>query len=132
MTIFGLTNKKPAELNNLNRAWNFTPKITDEKGCTNLGFQKSEKAWRLAKTGDIIQFKIAASKESPVENPAFIIINWNKPDIDKIEIKINGKEAIGEKAVRKAIETDSDGRPMLVIWLKFSSVEMVTVDINKK
>lgn len=132
MTIFGLTNKKPAELNDLNLAWNFAPKITDEKGCTNLGFQKSEKAWRLAKTGDIIQFKIAASKGSPVENPAFIIINWNNPDIDKIEIKINGKEAIGEKAVRKAIETDSDGRPMLVIWLKCSSVEMVTIDINMK
>ena len=132
MTIFGLTNKKPEELNDLNRAWNFAPKITDEKGCTNLGFQKSEKAWYLSKTGDIMQFKMAASKESPVENPAFVIRNWNIPDIDKLEIKINGKETIGEKNVRKGIETDFDGQPMLVIWLKYSSVEMVTIDINKK
>jgi hypothetical protein len=132
MTIFGLTGNKPTDLNSLNRAWNFAPEITDEKGCKNLGFQKSEKAWHLAKTANNMQFKIAATKESPFENPAFVIKNWNKPNTDNLEIKINGKEMIGENAVRKGIETDSDGQPMLVIWMKYSSVEMVSVDINMK
>jgi hypothetical protein len=132
MTIFGLTDKKPAELNNLNRAWNFTPKITGLKGCVDLGFQKNEKAWHLSKTSDIMQFKIEASKESPLENPAFVIKNWNKPKIDELEIKINGIEFMGEKAVRKGIETDTDGQPMLVIWLKLILHELVTFDINVK
>ena len=130
MTIFGLTGNKPAELNDLNRAWNFAPEITDEKGCTDLGYQKNEKAWHLSKTANVMQFKLAATKESPVENPVFVIKNWNKTNIDKLEIKINGKEISGQKAVRKGIETDSNGQAMLVIWLKYSSEEIVTIDIN--
>ena len=77
-----------------------------------------------------MQFKLAATKESPVENPAFVIKNWNKTNIDKLEIKINGKEISGQKSVRKGIETDSNGQAMLVIWLKYSSEEIVTIDIN--
>ena len=132
MTIFGLTEKKPEELTNLNRAWNFAPEIREIKGCILLGFQKSEKAWYLFKTGNNIQFKIAATPESPVENPVFVIKNWNKSDLGPLEIKINGKEVPDEKAVRKGIEIDTDGQPMLVLWLKFAAEEMVTFDLNEK
>ena len=129
-TIFGLTNKKPTDLNALNRAWNFAPEITDEKGCTDLGFQKSEKAYHLSKTASNMQFKIAATKESPVENPAFVIKNWKKSNICQLKVKINGQEITGDETIHKGIETDTDGQYMLVVWLNFSSDKTVTFNLE--
>ncbi|MDA3867538.1 MAG: LamG domain-containing protein [Salinivirgaceae bacterium] len=129
MTIFGLTNGKPSDLTNLNRSWNFAPAIADEIGCSNAIYVKSEKAYYLTKNADLIQFNILASNESPLVNPAFIIRNWNKP-LDKVEVKINGQVITDNKALKKGIEIDTDGKPMLVIWMKLVSENVSIFRIN--
>ena len=114
----------------MNRSWNFAPEIIDERGCAYNGYKKNEKAYHITKTSDLMQFRIAASKESPVVNPAFVIKNWDKAGTEQVDIKINGMVISDIKAVCKGIESDTDGKPMLVIWLKYSAEEHVSIEIK--
>jgi hypothetical protein len=129
MQIYGLTKAKPTELTNLNRSWNFAPEISNEKGCINLGYKKSEKAYILSKQSDIMQFQILASKESPLENPAYVIKNWGNKSIKGLQLKVNGQKISGKNDYKTGIETDVDGKQMLVIWLKLSAEKTTSLEI---
>lgn len=130
MVLYGLTNNSVDSLNRINRSWNFAPEITNEIGCSNLGFEKNEKAYHISKANDIMQFMIAATKESPIVNPAFVIKNWKKSNIGQLKVKINGQEITGDETIHKGIETDTGGQYMLVVWLNFSSDKTVTFNLE--
>jgi hypothetical protein len=88
--MYGLTDRQPAELTSLNRAWNFASVVTDTNGCVPLGYEKRERAFKFVKTGAVVSLKLQANQEQPLENPAFVIANWDSPNAN-ISLKLNGE-----------------------------------------
>ncbi len=130
MVMYGLTDKQPSELTSLNRTWNFAPAAMDVKGCEFGGYEKCERAFKLRKTGAAMSFKLSASKEQPLENPAFVIANWGSAD-SNVTLKINGQLKTRGQDFRAGIETDTDGTETLVIWLPLSATTPTSIEITK-
>ena len=131
MVMYGLTDKQPDELTSLNRSWNFAPAVTDTKGCDSLGYEKRERAFKFAKTTGPVAFTLRASKEQPLENPAFLIANWGSPD-SSVTLKINGQAKTQGVDYRAGIEVDTDGSYTLVLWLPLSTTEPVSIEVGGK
>ena len=74
-----------------------------------------------------MKFKIPASKESPIVNPAFVIINMDG-NIDNLEVEINNKKV----EFKKGIELDTEGNENLVIWIPYSSESDSSFKIHSK
>ncbi len=129
MVMYGLTDKQPDELTSLNRSWNFAPAVTDTNGCVSLGYEKRERAFKFAKTTGGVAFTLGASKEQPLENPAFIIANWGSPD-SSVTLKINGQAKTQGVDYQAGIELDTDGSYALVLWLTLSATETVSIEVD--
>jgi hypothetical protein len=129
MVMYGLTDKQPDELTSLNRSWNFAPAVTDTKGCDSLGYEKRERAFKFVKTTGRVAFTLRASKEQPLENPAFIIANWGSLD-SSVTLKINGQAKTHGVDYRAGIEVDTDGSYTLVLWLPLSTTETVSIEVG--
>jgi len=128
MVLYGLTDKQPAELTSLNRSWNFAPAVTDTNGCVSLGYERRERAFKFVKTGATVSFKLHASKEQPLENPAFVIANWGSAD-NNISLKVNGQTKSRGADYQAGIEVDTEGTDVLVIWMPLASSEAVSFEV---
>jgi len=126
MDIYGLTFDTPASLTSLNRSWNSAPEVADVNGCISLGYEKRERAYKFTRQDDAMSFKILATNEKPVSNLALVISNWKSNKADDISLTLNGKVLIPGKDFRKGIETDTDGKNELVLWLEYSSNDTTT------
>ena len=131
MVMYGLTDKQPGALTALNRSWNFAPEVTDTKGCAYLGYEKRERAFKFAKTNEVIASTVRATKEQPLENPAFVIANWGSRD-SSILLKVNGQTKSRGADYRTGIEVDTDGTYTLVIWMPLSVNETVAFEVGKE
>jgi hypothetical protein len=83
-------------------------------------------ACKQASTLSILEFELAASKDSPVVNPAFVIKNWG--DIDA-QLKIDGKETKCGKDFRTGLRHSLEGTD-LIVWLKIQSTEPVQISLS--
>jgi hypothetical protein len=129
LVIYGLTDRQPAALTRLNRSWNFAPEVVDIKGCQYRSYEKRERAFKFAKTNDVVAFTIRATKDQPLENSAFIIANWGSNDRN-VSLRINGQAESRSVDCRTGIEVDTDGTYTLVVWVPFSSTEMVSFEMG--
>jgi hypothetical protein len=129
MVMYGLTDKQPVELTALNRSWNFAPGVTDVAGCEFRGYEKRERAFKFKKTGAAVAFTVRATREQPLENPAFVIANWGRPN-SNVSLQINGQTKTRGTDYRAGIEVDPDGTHTLVIWLPLSASTPVTLTLN--
>lgn len=131
MVMYGLTDKQPGELTALNRSWNFAPAVTETKGCVSLGYERRERAFKFTKTGEAVAFTVQATREQPLENPAFIIAHWDGPE-SNAALKINGQAKVRGVDYRSGIEINTDGAYTLVIWMPWSATETVSFAVAKK
>jgi hypothetical protein len=129
MVMYGLTDKQPGALTALNRSWNFAPEVRDTNGCVSRGYEKRERAFKFTKTGEAAAFTVQATKERPLENPAFVIANWGGPD-NNVSLKINGRTKTRGTDYRTGIEVDAAGTCALVIWLPLSATETVSFEFG--
>ena len=129
MVMYGLTDKQPGALTALNRSWNFAPEVRDTSGCVSRGYEKRERAFKFTKTGEAAGFTVQATKERPLENPAFVIANWGGPD-NNGSLKINGRTKTRGTDYRTGIEVDAAGTYALVIWLPLSATETVSFEFG--
>jgi hypothetical protein len=129
MVMYGLTDRQPGELTALNRSWNFAPAVTDTNGCVSLGYEQRERAFKFVKTAGPLGFTLRASKERPLENPAFVIANWGSPD-SSVSLKINGQAKTRGVDYRAGIEVDTNGTYALVLWLPLSATKPVSFEFG--
>ncbi len=129
--MYGLTRKQPKTLLPLAQSWNTPPQLLDTTGCHAEGYRPHERAYYLTATAPALSFRVYATKERPLYNPCFVIRNYNS-DTAKASIKIDGKLIPPGKNFRQGITRDTDGRPVLVIWLRLHSEEPTKFEINKK
>jgi hypothetical protein len=130
MVMYGLTDKKVEELTSLNRSWNFAPDVIDTKGCQYKGYEKRERAFMFSFRNNAVEFTIKATKEQPLENPAFVIANW-PADYAGISLKMNGRKKTRGGDYKAGIEMGTDGSYALVIWMEYSSTRTVAFEIVK-
>ncbi|MHC4365179.1 MAG: LamG domain-containing protein [Planctomycetota bacterium] len=130
--IMGLTNQPIEKLAPIARSWLQTPQLT-VKGTTfkSEGYSRDERAFILSKTGGgagMLEFEIAASEESPVVNPAFVVKNWGRTDA---ELKINGKRVNRGKAFRLGHNHRMEGSD-LIVWIKTEATMPIEFSLSPR
>ena len=76
-------------------------------------------------------FTIRATKEQPLENPAFVIANWGSPD-SNLSLKLNGQMKKRGADYQSGIEVDTDGSCRLVIWMLFAAAQTTSFEVTRK
>lgn len=138
--LSGFTNSKEPhkELAPLGRSWLHAPKLKIINGkAASYGYDPSQRAYLIGSNNeeqiDSIEFEIAASENSPVVNPAFLINNRGeggvKLEVNGSVLEIGDDYRIGNY---NTIEID-DGREwndVLILWLNAESSESLQVKIS--
>lgn len=125
---YGVTNGPIESLVEEARYWKNPPQLIDFEGGESMGFDKSQKAYVFLLEDDGLSFKIDASVQSPLINPAFVIKGWNV--VKNAIIKINGNDILTGEKCREGIERDTEGNPVKVIWIEMKSVSPVEFKIK--
>jgi hypothetical protein len=112
VVMYGFTKAPISTLVPLARMWRNPPPLTDLHGGSASGFDKGQKAFLLESTGARMSFTVAASDESPLVHPCFVIRKFGRGEAT---VAINGKLAAG---VRQGAIVDTDGTPATVIWIE--------------
>jgi hypothetical protein len=125
--LYGITDKKPSQLIKLAKSWNHAPELKDTNGFQLSEFIQEERAYHIHAESSKISFRIDASSEFPVVNPAFVIKNW---DGGIINLKINGKDVRRGKQFRYGTEYDTSGRKYVVVWLEMHREDVVKLELG--
>ena len=124
----GLTEKEANELVPLAKSWLRAPSL-DLKGSgyTSKGYDQAQRAYQVIcknrNEPKQLQFKLAASKDHPVINPAFVITDWGKSDCT---LKINKKAVNRGKEFRFGHRHNPESTD-LIVWIKTESTKPITV-----
>lgn len=129
MAMYGLTDKPITELVPLARSWKNPPELRDTKGCSSEGYKMEERAYHLVAEKDEMSFSINANDSSPLVNPCFVVKDWNSQQ--KAVITIDGKKDSSDKKIRQGIVRDTQGKPMLVIWIETEMKKPIEMTIAK-
>ena len=125
--LYGITEKKPFELISLAKSWNHPPELNDTKGFQFSEYIQEERAYQIQAESPEIFFKIEASVESPIVNPAFVIKNW---DGKSINLTIDGQNVKRGKKFRYGTEYDTFGQKFMVIWLEMHREDAVNLELG--
>ena len=81
-SLYGMTDRPFPELVELARSWSRAPELrVAEGGFRSLGYDRSERAYRLARSVEAarsLDLSLAASPESPVRNVALVVEGWGE------------------------------------------------------
>lgn len=127
LILYGFTRKPAADLAMLARSWNQPPALTAVAGCESQGYDKPRRAYQLSAAGSPLSFSLAGSKDSPAVNPCFEIRNWS--GAGPAVIKVNGQALAPGKAFRQGVVHDTDGKPMLILFLKLEAEDTVNFEV---
>jgi hypothetical protein len=128
LIMYGFTDQPVASLILLARSWNRPPVLSVGKGCEGLGYDSTQRAYRLRATNADISLTLQGSKESPIHNPCFVVQDWNA-DAPAL-VALDGRPAKpGE--VRQGIIRDTQGKPTLVLWLKREDTGPLTLQVTE-
>jgi hypothetical protein len=125
----GMTDKAVAELVPLAKSWLDPAELKlDGSAYKSEGYDPTQLAYVLqcTKPGAPLKFKLAADKDSPVVNPAFVIKNWGDSDV---RLKINGDEADKGEDFRSGVQYNLDSTD-LVVWVKIETTEPIRVSLS--
>jgi|GEM_PF-298874 len=127
----GMTDKPAAELVPVAKSWLYPPdlKIGGAAGFINEGYDKTQRAYVLKSgtdaTAGALKLALAASRDNPVVNPAFVIRNWGS---SPVAVAVNGKKAEPGGGFRSGYNRTFEGTD-LVVWVRAESTEPVEIVI---
>ena len=130
--LHGMTDLDVADLVPLAKSWDNPPELRlDGKGYSTMGYDQSERAYRLKKgPGETkpLSFSIDADQEHPLVNPAFVIKNWGAYD-GNVTVKLNGEKLEPGASVRYGYHNALEGTN-LIVWIETESTEKVSISID--
>ncbi len=103
----------------------------NQEGFESEGYRLGQRCYYINRSGSAegdLKFRINASQDSPVVNPAFVIKNWGPNSA--ASLKINGKSIKPGSDFRQGIVRDTDGTQAMVIWIKNEIIEDVRIAIE--
>ncbi len=126
----GLTDEAPAQLAWLARSWASAPKLAvTAGGFESQGYDPAQRAFVLARSKSSssapLCFTLAADKESPLVNPAFVVNGWGN---SIPQLKVNGRPVVWGPNARYGIVSSLDA-DKLVIWLRLRATTTTAVEI---
>ena len=127
--LSGMTDQPAASLAPLARSWRQAPKaVTRSAGFTGGTFSLGEKAYHFVQTANAadLVIDVAASDESPLVNPAFVIENWTGP---QPTVEWNGKKLTHGKDCHSGLLATPKGTN-LVIWIRTTATKATRVVIK--
>jgi hypothetical protein len=127
----GMTNKPAAKLVPLAKSWLYAPQLKlSSKGYRSEGYDQTQRAYVLSRKDirrfSALNFELAASKESPVVNPAFVIKNWGGGSAG---LAIDGKRVRGGKHFRTGHRKTLEGAD-LIVWVKGEWTKPVKISLR--
>lgn len=132
LMLNGLSNKKPEQLVPLAKSW-LSPaelKIDGSSGYKNLGFDQTERAYKISSSSrdshDVLKLVLEATSESPVINPCLVITNWGTENAD---LSIENKPIERGNGFRYGFRNTPEGTD-LVIWIEKESVTPVNITLR--
>jgi len=129
VALYGMTDQSPEELAVLARSWNKPPELIVSKGAESLGYDYTERVYKLTAKEDTgqIDFSIYASEESPLYNLALDISNWmgNEP-----RLFINDEEIKPGHQFRSGIEYDVEGNARLIVFIEAQYTGKVSLTVK--
>ena len=130
MVMYGFTDKPISTLVPLARSWCNPPSVSDTEGFKSDGYDKEQRAYIFSNKNrdnpSMLEFKLNATTDSPIVNPAFVIKGWGKKDA---ELKINGRTIKRGKDFRFGHCRTSEGFD-LIVWLKAQSTKPVKISLS--
>lgn len=132
VNLYGLTTNSASGLAPLARSWLQAPAITAVADCQGTTFVTAERAYHLTATGDAPSVRIAASAESPLVNLCLVVKEWTNPADAPARLLIDGVEQPAGANFRQGIVRNTNGNPMLVVWLRHQATAPVTFTLQAK
>ncbi|MHC4617089.1 MAG: LamG-like jellyroll fold domain-containing protein [Planctomycetota bacterium] len=131
VSLYGMSERSVQELVPLARSWNYPPRLVITSGNFHSeGYNKHQRAYILfcEEKGEpsTLKFEVAASEESPLVNPAFVIKNWGEAGA---RIKLNGEQVKRGKSFRYGHNHTLEGSD-LVVWLEKEYTGPVTISLS--
>ena len=120
--LTGMTDGSAAALAPLARSYHQPPAVSIRTdGFQNEGFSVAERAFILTRTAGNaaaeLDVSIAASADSPLVNPAFVVENW---DGENVVVTLDGKPVPPGDACRVGFRETPTGKD-LILWLKMTA-----------
>jgi hypothetical protein len=120
--IYGMTDLPMEKLVTVARSWNYPPRIELSDGFEDRGYDRGQRAFVLNCADDSasdLTLTVAASEDSPVYNPALVILGWGTSGatltIDSEEVAQGPRLRVGH---RHGLE-DSD----LIVWIEHEATQ---------
>jgi len=131
LMMHGMTDSPVAELVPLANSWLHPPELKLAGGAySSEGYDPTQMAYVIASRNrgkaSELKIELAASKESPVINPALVIKGWGESDA---ELKLNGREIKRGKDFRLGHRNTVEGSD-LIVWIKTESTEPVQITLT--
>jgi len=128
LIMYGFTDQPVESLIPLARSWNRPPVLSAGKGCEGLGYDPTQRAYRLRAKAPTMSFTLEGTEDSPIHHPCFVVRDWS---IDgPARVTLDGQPAkAGE--VRQGVVRDTRGKPALVLWLKHAGTAPLSVQLTE-
>jgi hypothetical protein len=128
--LTGLTNRAPEALRPLANAWSHPPAVTIAGDGTEVAYDPAQKAWIIdaqGRAGGVpLVLQVAASVDSPLENPCFILRGWGT---QPARVTIDGAPSVSARQIRQHARPTLESSD-LVVWMKLAAAAPLRVDIR--
>ena len=117
--LHGMTNKTVESLVPLAKSWLNAPdlKIKEGKFCS-IGYDPAQAAYIIESSAsdspETLSFLLAANKQSPIINPAFVIRDW---DFKDIQVKLDG-EILKEGKDLRLGHPETIEEKTIIVWIR--------------
>jgi hypothetical protein len=129
--LAGMTDQPAESLLPLVRSWSRPAELKPTgRGFEASGYDPAQKAYILncETPGAELSFDLVANAESPVVNPAFVILGWGSADAT---LELNGKGLARGEDFRRGHRQTIDGED-LIVWLKYQTESPLNIRIRAK
>ncbi|MHC4843396.1 MAG: hypothetical protein ACYTEE_06300, partial [Planctomycetota bacterium] len=126
--IMGLTDQPIEKLAPIARAWLQPPDVAAKAGFKFDTYNRDQRAFLFTKedsSASKLEFKVEASNDNPLVNPAFVITNWGGK---KAKLMVDGKEITDKKTFRQGHYKKLEGTD-LIVFLKSEVFNPVIIEI---
>jgi len=128
-SLCGMTDQSAASLAPLARSWRQPPSAaTQSEGFCCEGFSVGEKAYQFVQIDEAegLVITVAASDESPLVNPAFVVADWTGGEP---LVEVNGKALALEQDYYAGLTQTPNGSK-LTVWLRVTAAASTEVNIK--
>jgi len=130
LMLNGMTDRTADEMVEVVKSWSSPAELLPGEEDFTAIYKPEERAYEVDPEGEpaSLAFTLKGSKESPIINPAFVILGWGSDDV---ALEVNGKLIRRGKDFRYGHRESLDKRD-LVVWLRLESKDEVSFQLTRK